>query len=112
MAPALSYGPLFCDLDLDKPGRRIGEILLTHSDNIHCYGTIPIPITVIKGGDGPTVLLSGGNHGNEYEGQILLRRLINILESKDVNGRLIIMPSLNFPAVKDIQRVSHWIRVI
>jgi N-alpha-acetyl-L-2,4-diaminobutyrate deacetylase len=32
-----------------------------------------IPITVIKNGDGPTALLTGANHGDEYEGPIALR---------------------------------------
>ena len=31
-----------------------------------------IPITVIRDGDGPTALLTGGNHGDEYEGPIAL----------------------------------------
>src|SRR3546814_2542502 len=37
---------------------------------------VPIPIAVIKNGTGPSVLLIAGNHGDEYEGQVLLTRLI------------------------------------
>ena len=31
-----------------------------------------IPISMVKNGKGPTALLTGGNHGDEYEGPIAL----------------------------------------
>ena len=95
-----------CDIDYDKSGRQISFLRLLYSDNRHAYGMIPVPISVIAGGSGPTVLLTAGTHGDEYEGQVILQRLMRELDPSEVNGRLIIMPALNYPAVLAFTRVS------
>ncbi len=64
------------------------------------------PLVCIKNGTGPTLLLSAGNHGDEYEGQVILRRLIHQLSADDIQGRLILLPALNYPAMLDDARVS------
>ncbi len=97
---------LVCDLDLESAGKRIGAIALTVSDSQNDFATIQIPIAVIAHGTGPTVLLSAGNHGNEYEGQVILRRLIHDTAPEQVRGRLIVLPALNYPAVMADARVS------
>ncbi|UWQ86312.1 succinylglutamate desuccinylase/aspartoacylase family protein [Leisingera caerulea] len=102
----LSYGPVTCALDLDSPGKRAGYFSLTHSDNRHEFSEIPAPLAVIRCGDGPTALVCAGNHGDEYEGQIITRRLFERLDPEDVTGRLILAPALNTPAVLDAARVS------
>ncbi len=102
----ITYGPIACDLDLEGPGKRTGILRLTHSDNVHALSIIPIPIAVIVGGEGPSVVLSAGTHGNEYEGQVILRELVRELPPESVHGRLIVLPSLNMPAVRDDERVS------
>lgn len=102
----ITYGPIACGLDLEAPGKRTGNLRLTHSDNVHALSIIPIPIAVIVGGEGPSVVLSAGTHGNEYEGQVILRELVRELPPESVNGRLIVLPSLNMPAVRDDERVS------
>ena len=101
-----SYGPITCDLDLESRGKRTGNLRLIHSDNVHAGSIIPIPIAVIANGEGPSVILSAGTHGNEYEGQVILRELVRELSPESVNGRVIVMPSLNMPAVRDDVRVS------
>ena len=101
-----SYGPLTCTLDLESPGKRTGSVHLVHSDNVHASSVIPIPIAVIVGGAGPSVLLCAGTHGNEHEGQVILRELVRELTPERVEGRVIVMPSLNMPAVRDDARVS------
>ncbi len=95
-----------CNLDFDLDGKHFGNIDLVVSDNEHAFDKIPIPVATIKNGDGPSLLLTAGNHGDEYEGQVILRRLIHELSPADINGRLIIMPALNYPAVLDDARVS------
>src|SRR5262245_66398964 len=42
-----------------------------------------------------------GNHGDEWEGQIGLGNLIRALEPRDIKGRLVILPSANFPAAME-----------
>ena len=86
-------------IDLESPGRRVGWLEVRHSDNRHAYGVIPVPIACIGNGEGPVALLTAGNHGDEHEGKIILRRLIRELDPERVHGRLIVMPALNYPAV-------------
>lgn len=89
---------LTTDVDFGKDGKQVGYLRLPYSSNVSAYGWIGIPIAQVKNGKGPTVLLMGGNHGDEYEGQIVLTRLIRTLESSTVQGRVIIMPMTNYPA--------------
>jgi N-alpha-acetyl-L-2,4-diaminobutyrate deacetylase len=62
----------------------------------------------IKNGEGPSVLLCAGIHGDEYEAQIVLRRLIDRLDATAVRGRVIIVPSINFPASEKGKRLSPF----
>ena len=103
---AVSTRAIACDIDFDRAGKQVSCLRLDHSDNEHAFGFVPIPIAVIAGGKGPTVLLTAGNHGDEYEGQVILRRLIQETRPDSVNGRLIILPALNAPAVAAGTRVS------
>jgi predicted deacylase len=94
------------EIDFEKEGKQRGFLRLPHSTHASAYGWIPIPIACIKNGEGPTVLLTAGNHGDEYEGQVALMKLIRRLEPADVKGRIIILSSLNFPAALAGRRVS------
>ena len=88
-----------CDIDFEKQGRQISFLRLMYPDHVHDAGIIPIPIAVFSNGRGPTILLTAGTHGDEHEGQIILRRLLQNLDPDAVNGRIIVMPALNYPAV-------------
>lgn len=94
------------DIDLYAEGKATGYLRVPHSVHRSAYGFIPIPIARIRNGDGPNVVLIGGNHGDEWEGQIALGNLIRSLEPKDIHGRLVILPSANFPAVMAATRTS------
>jgi predicted deacylase len=93
-------------IDLEGPGLRHGFLKLPHSTHDSAYGWIPIPITVAAGGSGPSVLLVAGNHGDEYEGQIALMKLVRTLDPARLQGRLIVLSAANFPAVMAGKRVS------
>lgn len=97
---------LSADIDLTAEGKATGFVRVPHSVHRSAYGWIPIPIVRIKNGDGPNVLMQAGNHGDEWEGQIGLGNLIRSLEPKDITGRLVILPSANFPAAMAGQRTS------
>lgn len=97
---------IFTDIDYEKEGKQVDWLHLPHSVTRSAYGAIAIPITVIRNGQGPTVFLMAGNHGDEYEGQIVLARLIRALEPEHVKGRIIILPAANLPAAMDGARVS------
>ena len=93
-------------VDFDREGKQIGWLHVPHSVTRSAYGVLPIPIAVIRNGPGPQVLLTAGNHGDEYEGQVVLTRLIQTLQPESICGGLIIIPALNLPAVLAATRVS------
>ena len=97
---------LSADIDLNAEGKATGFVRVPHSVHRSAYGWIPIPIVRIKNGDGPNVLMQAGNHGDEWEGQIGLGNLIRSIEPKDIKGRLVILPSANFPAAMEGRRTS------
>ena len=105
---SLSYKSRFvsCEFDIDAPGKRFGAAQLLYSDNENAGRIHLVPIVVIANGSGPTVLLCAGTHGNEDQGQLVLRRLIHELEPADVQGRIIVLPALNYPAVRAWSRTS------
>jgi hypothetical protein len=86
------------EVDFDRDGKQQGFLRLPHSVHRSAYGWIAIPIIVIKNGTGPTVLLTAGNHGDEYEGQLTLMKLCRELEPEAMRGRIIILPAVNYPA--------------
>lgn len=93
-------------LSFDQPGRQQGYLQVPYSHNLGGWANVFIPATVINGGKGPTILVLGGNHGDEYQGQIAIMKLARELSSEDVTGRLILIPSLNFPAARAATRLS------
>jgi len=72
--------PIEASIDLDADGIRHGHLRLPHSHDGSAWGHVMIPITVARNGDGPTALLTGGSHGDEYEGPLALMELANALE--------------------------------
>lgn len=94
------------EVDFEKNGKQIGYFDLPYSAADDGWGTVPIPLAVIKNGTGPTIILEGGNHGDEYEGPITLGELIRELEPGKIQGRLIIVPTINQPAVVAGNRLS------
>ena len=98
--------PIRTDLDFDRDGKQIGELHLPHSPHEDAWGVIPLPVAVLRNGSGPTALLVGGVHGDEYEGPIALSELVRRLNPREIHGRLIVLPALNAPAVKVGRRTS------
>jgi len=65
-----------------------------------------IPIAVVRNGTGRTALLTGGNHGDEYEGPLALFDLARTLDPATVGGTVIVVPALNYPAFRAGTRTS------
>ncbi len=93
-------------LDFEKPGKQQGFLQVPYSHNLGGWANIFIPITVVARGRGPTALVLGGNHGDEYQGQIAIMKLARELTPDLVNGRLLLIPALNFPAARAGTRLS------
>jgi N2-acetyl-L-2,4-diaminobutanoate deacetylase len=98
--------PISPTIDLHKDGVRHGHLRLPYSRDDSAWGSVMIPIAVIRNGEGPTALLTGGNHGDEYEGPLALFELARTLDPKDVTGTVIIVPAMNYPAFRAGTRTS------
>jgi predicted deacylase len=98
--------PIRSEIDFEAEGRHVGYLRLPHSVHRSAYGWIPIPVASVRNGEGPCVLLMGGNHGDEYEGQILVSQLMREIEPHAVQGQLIFLPMANFPAAEAGLRTS------
>ena len=90
--------PISATVDFDRDGVQQGHLRLPYSRNDSAWGSIPIPVCVVRHGDGPCALLTGGNHGDEYEGPVALHELAATLTPDMINGTVIIVPSMNHPA--------------
>lgn len=90
----------------DRDGAFHGFLRLPWSRDDSAWGSVMIPVAVIGNGRGPTMLLTGGNHGDEYEGPIALQRLAASLDPAAMTGRAIILPTLNAPAFRAGRRTS------
>lgn len=93
-------------IDFDRPGKQQGFLQVPYSHNLGGWANVMIPCTVVAHGRGPTVLALGGNHGDEYQGQIAIMKLARELVPEQVTGRIILIPSLNFPAAYAAMRLS------
>lgn len=102
----MQQNPITSTVDFDAGGVQHGFLKLPHSHDGSAWGSIMIPVTVAKNGSGPTVLLTGANHGDEYEGPIALIDLAATIKAKNISGRVIIIPGMNYPAFQAGTRTS------
>lgn len=97
---------IFTTMDFDQKGKQHGYLQMPYSHNLAGWANLLIPMTVINGGTGPTALVLAGTHGDEYVGQIAVSRLAHELKADAVQGRLILIPTLNQPASRASTRLS------
>ena len=98
--------PISATIDFERDGLQHGFLQIPHSRNDSAWGSIMLPITVAKNGEGPGAILTGANHGDEYEGPIALHDLANTIDIDKLRGRVIIIPMMNYPAFQAAARVS------
>lgn len=106
MTQTLKPSPISATVDFDADGVQHGFLRLPYSRDDAAWGSVMIPVTVVKNGKGPTALLTGANHGDEYEGPIALFELARSLQAAEVTGRVIIVPAMNQPAFAAGTRTS------
>ncbi|MGF0540130.1 N(2)-acetyl-L-2,4-diaminobutanoate deacetylase DoeB [Agrobacterium sp. ES01] len=102
----LRPSPIVATVDFYTDGVQHGFLRLPFSRDDSAWGSVMIPLTVVNNGVGPTALLTGGNHGDEYEGPIALYELARTLKAEDITGRVIIVPAMNYPAFAAGTRTS------
>ena len=98
--------PMTATVDYGRDGVQHGFLKLPHSHDESAWGSLMMPITVVRNGEGPTALLTAGNHGDEYEGITALLKLANRLRAEEIAGRVIIVPMMNHPAALNGTRTS------
>ncbi len=83
-------------IDFARPGKHHYQVAF-HLDS--SWGYSLLPMTVINGlesaGGEPGVVAFGGTHGNEYEGQVAVKRLCGDLDPAMMAGRVILIPQLS-----------------
>ena len=93
-------------IDFDAPGKHHYQVAF-HLDGTWGYSLIPL--TVINGRLGRSrdnVICIGGTHGNEYEGQIAVKRLCADLDPDAMSGRVVLIPQLSESACRANSRTS------
>ncbi len=105
-AVELPPSPIVSTVDFEREGVQHGFLRLPYSHDGSAWGAIMLPIAVVSRGSGPTALLTGGNHGDEYEGPVALFDLARRLTAEEVTGRVIIVPAMNYPAFRSATRTS------
>src|SRR5262245_26662144 len=104
--PSMRDNPIVPTIDFAADGVRHGFLRLPYSRDDFAWGSVMIPLTVIKRGSGPTALFAGANHGDEYEGPLALQELALELDPASIRGRVIIVPFMNYPAFRAGTRTS------
>jgi len=102
--PTLIHDP--SQIDFDQPGKHHYQVAF-HLDG--AWGYSLVPLTVVNGRRGSNsngVLVFGGTHGNEYEGQIAVKRWCQDLNADELSGRVVLMPQLSESACIANTRVS------
>ena len=94
-----------CDIDWDADGKQVTRLRVPYSRNRSAWGSVQVPIAQIARGEGPTVLLLAGAHGDEYEGPLALSQLVRDLDPHEVTGRVIVMPAMNIPGIRESTRL-------
>ena len=88
----MGESPVSCTIDLAGDGKQVGTLRVPRSSNQSGWSNLWIPIVSVANGDGPTVLVIGGVHGDEPEGQVAALELARSLRPEQVRGRVIVIP--------------------
>jgi predicted deacylase len=99
---------VYFDIDWAKDGKFVGFASFPYSIDRSPYYQIKVPVCRIRHGDGASIVLMAGNHGDEYEGELTLLKLIRLIEPDDIRGAITILPAANLPAVMAAKRCSPF----
>lgn len=94
-------------IDFDRNGKQFGHLEVSHSTHRSAYGKIMVPVIYLRNGDGPRAMISAGVHGDEYEGQVTIRKLAHELSAESISGSLILLPTANTLSAEDARRTSR-----
>jgi uncharacterized protein len=95
-----SIGPVTC-----APGERAEGLIPVGTST---YGVeLGIPVIVVSGTEpGPVLCVDAGVHGDEYDGQEAIRRVLAGTDPAALRGTLVGIPCMNTPAFEAAARTS------
>ncbi|MEE9334958.1 MAG: succinylglutamate desuccinylase/aspartoacylase family protein [Granulosicoccaceae bacterium] len=93
-------------VDFDIDGKQHGFLALPYSSEQSAWGSVQLPVTVIRNGSGPCVAMLAGMFGDEPNGTVALHRLARDIDPANINGTLLILPCINPPAAQHYSRRS------
>ncbi|TDC39590.1 M14 family metallopeptidase [Micromonospora sp. KC213] len=95
-----TIGPLSC-----APGERAEGLIPVGTSS---YGVeLGIPLLVVNGtAPGPVLCVDAGVHGDEYDGQETVRRIVAETDPESLRGTLVGIPCMNTAAFEAASRVS------
>jgi uncharacterized protein len=95
-----SIGPLSV-----APGERAQGVIPVGTST---YGVdLGIPVIVVNGAEpGPVLCVDAGVHGDEYDGQEAVRRVVAETDPATLRGTLVAIPCMNTPAFEAAARTS------
>lgn len=94
------------DIDFERQGFQLAHADISWCSNTVEIGSFQLPVYVANNGPGARLLLSGGVHGDEYEGPLALWEMLRAGDFNEVQGQLIVIPAMNPPALAANQRRS------
>jgi predicted deacylase len=93
-------------IDFERPGKHHYRVAF-HFDGTWGYSLVPLTVINGKRGTNPNnVICFGGTHGNEYEGQVAVKRLCAELDPDQIAGRVVLIPQLSESACNANLRFS------
>jgi N-alpha-acetyl-L-2,4-diaminobutyrate deacetylase len=92
-----------CTIDLNAEGKQFGTLRVPRS--VDQWSGLWIPIVSVASGAGPTVVVIGGVHGDEPEGQVAALNLARDLQPEQVTGRVVVIPCASPEASRAYSRV-------
>ncbi|WP_188194692.1 succinylglutamate desuccinylase/aspartoacylase family protein [Nonomuraea sp. SYSU D8015] len=95
-----TIGTLSC-----APGERAQGLIQV---GVSTYGVeLGIPLIIVNGAqDGPVLCVDAGVHGDEYDGQEAVRRVLAETDPATLRGTLVGIPCMNTPAFEAAARAS------
>ena len=80
------------DLEARRGEKIVGYLRISEKP----AGPHRIPMMLVNGaGDGPTLVINGGEHGSEYNGPAGCLAVMKEIDPTELNGRVIIVPMVN-----------------
>jgi predicted deacylase len=76
-------------IDLAAAGKQCLRVRLGEAEELL------LPLVIVRKGRGPAVLVAGGTHGDEFEGQLTVSNLCRDVDTGSVRGILILLPFHN-----------------